>query len=149
MSFNKTGMHDAKDNTPNYYELVRYAVLGGYTVVGGPSRLLKVFEDEYKPNKLLSYSDNDFFLGTMYSKLGFSFEGFVRPRYHWFMRDQTVRTRESCQLKYLSKQYPEIYNQILESDGNKEDMIMRALLAVKVWHSGNKRWIKYYNKPTD
>lgn len=144
MSFGKTSFHDPKDKTPDYYELVRYAILSGYTVIGGPSRLLSAFEKEYKPRKILSYSDNDFFLGTMYQKLGFSFEGFSKPRYHWFMRDQTVRARESCQLKYLSKQYPDLYNQVLKQEGNKEDLIMRSLLAVKVWHSGNKRWVKNY-----
>lgn len=145
MSFNKTGLHDYKNITEGYYELVRYAVLHDYTIVGGSSKLLSQFEKDFFPNKLLSYSDNDFFLGTMYEKLGFTLESFSRPRYHWYLKDQTVRTRESCQLKYLSKQYPDLYQKSLLQEGNKETYIMTSLGAVKVWHSGNKRWVKKYN----
>lgn len=143
MSFCKAGMHN-RNKEEGYYELSRYAVKSGYTVIGGPSKLLKHFENIFKPKELLSYSDNDYFSGNMYSQLGFLFDGIPRPRYHWFMRDQSIRTRESCQLKHLSKQYPDLYEKALLVDGNKENFIMNSLGAVKVWHSGNKRWVKYY-----
>ena len=62
------------------------------------------------------------------------------------MRDQTVRTREQCQLKHLSKEYPDLYQQAITNDSikNKETFIMESLQAVKVWHAGTKRWIKRY-----
>lgn len=143
MSFCNAGLHH-RNRDINSYELSRYAVKSGYTVIGGPSKLLSLFEKTYDPDMILSYSDNDYFSGNMYSQLGFTFEGIPRPRYHWYFPDQTVRTRESCQLKHLSKQYPKLYEESLKQDGNKETYIMTALKAVKVWHSGNKRWVKYY-----
>ena len=144
MSFCRVGLHN-RNKSDGYYELSRYAVKSGYTVIGGPSKLLCYFEKNFNPKFLLSYSDNDYFTGNMYSQLGFVFDGIPRPRYHWFMRDQTVRTRESCQLRHLLKQYPELYEKAQHVDGNKETFIMTALKAVKVWHSGNKRWVKKYN----
>lgn len=145
MSFSKTSLHNPTCMSNSYYELVRYAVKFGYSVIGGCSRLLHKFEQEYYPSKMLSYSDNDFFTGNMYLKLGFLMQEYTRPRYHWFMKNQTVKTREQCQLKYLSKEYPELYVKSLSYSGNKEDYIMTSLKAVKVWHSGNKRWVKLYD----
>lgn len=145
MSFSKTGIHDPKEMSESYYELVRYAVKRSHSIIGGASKLLNQFIKDYNPSKILSYSDNDFFLGNMYKQLGFSFIDYTRPRYHWFLRNQTVRTREQCQLKHLSKEYPDLYQQALSDDlvKNKETFIMESLQAVKVWHSGNKRWVKY------
>jgi hypothetical protein len=144
MSFCKTGLHNPKEREEDYYELSRYAVKSGCTVIGGPSKLLHYFEILFHPRKILSYSDNNFFTGSMYAKLGFVLEGKTRPRYHWYLKDQTVRTREKCQLKVLSKLYPNEYEESLLQDGNKETYIMTSLGAVKVWHSGTKRWIKRY-----
>lgn len=146
MSFCKTGLHNPKKREEGYYELARYAVKSGFTVIGGPSKLLSYFENLYHPTKILSYSDNNFFTGSMYEKLGFHIDGKTRPRYHWYMRDQTVRTREQCQLKHLSKEYPDLYQQAITNDSikNKETFIMESLQAVKVWHAGTKRWIKRY-----
>lgn len=147
MSFTKVGLHNPTAKKETYFELVRFSVKNGFSIIGGASRLLTFFEKEYTPSKLLSYSDNDFFTGKVYRILGFTLDAYVKPRYHWFMRDQTVRTRESCQLKYLSKQYPDIYNKALQEKAlNKEDYIMDQLRAVKVYHSGNKRWIKEYKE---
>ena len=147
MSFSKSGLHEQKND--NFFELVRYAVKSGVRLIGGASKLLTCFEKNHNPVYLLSYSDNDFFTGNMYLKLGFVLEKYTKPRYHWYMRDQTVRTRESSQLKYLSRQYPELYKESLSIEGNKEDFIMTSLRAVKVWHSGNKRWVKSYNNFTE
>ena len=145
MSFSKTGIHDPKEISESYYELVRYAVQQGHSIVGGASKLLNQFIKDYNPSKILSYSDNDFFSGNMYNQLGFSFTEYTKPRYYWYMRDQTVRTREQCQLKQLAKEFPDLYQQALsdETIKNKETFIMESLQAVKVWHSGNKKWIKY------
>jgi hypothetical protein len=53
------------------YELIRFASLKGYVVVGGMDKLLKVFTNEHDPDDIMSYADRDWSDGRSYDKLGF------------------------------------------------------------------------------
>ena len=131
-----------KNKNYGRYELHRYCVKSGLTIVGGANRLLKAFEDEFHPLSLVSYSDNDYFIGDIYDKLGFACVGQVNPRYYWYYGNSEIK-REKCQLKYLAIEYPELYSKSL-SESNKEDFIMTSLGASKVYRSGNTKWLKLY-----
>ena len=127
------------------FELHRFAVKFGYAVIGGASRLLKAFEKEYRPSYILSYSMNDWFSGGMYEKLGFKFSGYTQPRYYWVKRN-LILNREECQLKLLSKKYPELYAEAIENkESNKETYIMKSLGFIKISNSGCKKWEKFIN----
>ncbi len=52
------------------YELIRYASKG--SVVGGASKLFTAFLRHYNPKVVLSYSQNDWFNGGLYTTLGFT-----------------------------------------------------------------------------
>lgn len=148
MGFSNVSIRARNNKDPGFYELVRFAVKKGYSVIGGASKLLYHFEKDYRPSIILSYSDNDYFSGNMYAKLGFSLESYTRPRYHWYLKDCSVRTREQCQLKKLCKLYPSLYKESVDKHvSNKEDYIMESQGALKVYHSGNKKWVKYYDSP--
>lgn len=54
------------------YELIRFASLKGYVVVGGMDKLLKVFSQEHQPDDIMSYADRDWSDGRSYDKLGFT-----------------------------------------------------------------------------
>jgi hypothetical protein len=54
------------------YELIRFASLKGYVVVGGMDKLLKKFTEEHNPDDIMSYADRDWSDGRSYDKLGFS-----------------------------------------------------------------------------
>lgn len=141
MSFQK-GRY--KEENKPVWCLTRFVTKSGYSIVGGASKLLSQFEKEYSPSILVSYSDNDYFSGNLYLKLGFVCDGDTgNPRYYWFCGDREIK-REQCQLKYLSKLYPDLYK---ESDGkgNREDYIMLKLGAKKVFRSGHTKWIKKYS----
>lgn len=141
MSFQK-GRY--KEANKDIWCLSRFVTESGVSVVGGASKLLKSFEREYKPDILVSYSDNDYFMGDIYSILGFIDKGFTRsPRYYWYLHGIEYK-REQCQLKLLAKRYPELYTESLSFNGNKEDYIMLKLGAYKVYRSGNRKWVKYY-----
>lgn len=127
-----------KDKKTGYYELHRYCVKPNTLVVGGANKLFKSFINDYRPKHVLSYSDNDYFLGNIYLMLGFKYTGQVNPRYYWYYGDKEVK-REKCQLKYLMLEYPELYEKSL-LQSNKEDYIMTQLNASKVYRSGNSRW---------
>ncbi len=53
------------------YELIRFASLRGYTVMGGMDKLLKNFELAHKPDDIMSYADRDWSDGRSYEILGF------------------------------------------------------------------------------
>lgn len=138
MCFGKLRMQKQKQD---YYELHRYCVKDGISIIGGASKLLKAFEQDYSPKSILSYSDNDFFLGSVYEKLGFECKGQVTPRYYWCYGDKVLQ-REQCQLKKLKREYPELYIEASKVS-NKEDFIMSHLGFCKVYRSGNTRWEKF------
>lgn len=141
MSFGKLRLNKTEEGQ---YELHRYCVKDGYTIIGGAQKLMKAFEKEYTPKYVLSYSDNDYFLGGIYLRLGFEYKGQSVPRYYWYLNGQEIK-REACQLKRLKVQYPKLLEEAYNVNApNKEDYVMLNLGACKVYRSGNTKWEKYY-----
>lgn len=141
MSFGNLRMSKTEDGQ---YELHRYCVKGGYTILGGAEKLLKHFERKYNPMYIRSYSDNDYFTGDIYTRLGFTNSGQCRPRYYWFYKGTELK-RESCQLKNLRRDFPELLQEAYDKGAsNKEDYVMTKLHASKVYRSGNTKWEKSY-----
>ena len=141
MSFQK-GRY--KDNNEATWCLTRFVTKSDYVVIGGASKLLNQFEKDYNPSVIISYSDNDYFDGNVYNKLGFTCMGDTKsPRYFWWL-ENTEYKREVCQLKNLAKKYPDLYEESKQVAGNKEDYIMLSLGAYKVYRSGHTKWVKVY-----
>ena len=141
MSFGKLRLSKTDDGQ---YELHRYCVKDGYTILGGAEKLLKHFEKDYSPKYIRSYSDNDYFKGGIYERLGFENAGQCTPRYYWFLNGVELR-REACQLKRLKEDYPELLQEAYVKEApNKEDYVMLKLGACKVYRSGNTKWEKRY-----
>ena len=142
MSFGKLRL---KNTEEGQYELHRYCVKDGYIIVGGAKKLLSAFEKEYNPKYILSYSDNDYFTGDIYSLLGFDEKGQSFPRYYWYLHGKE-RRRESCMLKKLKQEVPELLQEAIDNNvSNKEDYVMLKRNACKVYRCGNTKWEKYYN----
>ena len=140
MSFGKPRYKQSSD----IFELQRYCVKFGCHIVGGAERLLKAFEREYKPSKIISYSDNNYFSGNMYSRLGFDFIRYTEPDYVWVSkRDLSVLPRYKCQPKLLKNKYPELYAEVTSS---REIYIMTHLGYCKVFGCGNTFWEKVIDK---
>lgn len=129
-----------RKNDNSHYELVRFCVIDGYTVVGGANKLLKYFENKYKPKELISYSDNDYFTGGIYERLGFEYDGQCSLPYYWYYHGKVFK-RQQCMPMKLKKLYPNLY---AEAKNSKENYIMSKLGACKVYRSGNTRWKKTY-----
>lgn len=140
MSFGKP-RYKGKSNT---YELQRYCVKTGITVVGGAERLLKAFEQEYNLLKIISYSDSNYFSGGIYPRLGFTFVKYTEPDYVWVHNgDLSFLSRYKCQVKTLKNKYPELYEQAI---GSKENYIMSNLGYFKIYGCGNILWEKTYGR---
>ena len=139
MAFGKLRL---KQQLDSHYELHRYCVKSGYTIVGGANKLFKAFIKEYSPQNILSYSDNDYFNGSIYPRLGFKYIKQAEPNYYWFKTLDEWYKREQCQVQKLKKNYPKYCEKAINNNANSiETYVMSECIgAKKVYRSGNTRW---------
>lgn len=65
------------------FELLRFAMLEGYSIAGGASKLFKHFVSEHPDARIITYSDNNLGNGSVYSILGFAEIGQTGPAIMW------------------------------------------------------------------
>lgn len=107
-------------------ELIRFATLTGFTVIGGFSKLLKHFIQTFNPDDVMSYADRDWSLGKAYEQAGFKLADITPPAEIWLNRDTLVR--------YFPHRLPVELN----SDGSLSDDDY-----IKVYNTGNLKYILY------
>ena len=138
MSFGNLRGQNRHHSTSDCYELVRFASLPNIRIVGGASKLLHCFVLENSPKYILAYSDNDYFSGEVYKKIGFVFTKYTTPDYYWYsLSDKTYLPRWSCQPKILCKKYPEI---AVKYSDSLEKNIMTELHYTRVYRTGQSVW---------
>lgn len=138
MSFGHLRGQNRNHINKDYYELTRFVTLPNLIVVGGASKLLSAFIQEYHPEYILAYSDNDYFSGNVYQKIGFSFKKYTTPDYYWFnLSDKSYLPRWLCQPKRLCKKYADIARKYTS---NFEENIMKELHYTRVYRSGQSVW---------
>lgn len=132
MTFGKCSSRIGIGKSEDGYELIRYAT--SIRVVGGASKLLRHFIKEHSPNKIVSYSNNEWSDGNMYNTLGFSLETEVKPSYFYVSANGTKMYHR---FKF-SKQK-------LVRDGHDsrltERQITKQLKLLRIWDCGKKRWV--------
>lgn len=65
------------------HELIRYCSLLNTTVVGGLSKLISYFEQDKKPEHIMTYVDREWSDGNSYIKLGFRVTDKTAPQEFW------------------------------------------------------------------
>lgn len=111
------------------YELLRFASLQGYVVVGGMDKLMKAFTQENQPDDIMSYADKDWSDGRSYQVLGFrQVFDFETITYYWV----NSKTYE---------RYPE--NRILQQYTIEE---LQSQGWVRIGNSGSLKYIKTLRK---
>jgi hypothetical protein len=90
-----------QDNGITYisHELIRYCSLLNVTIVGGLSKLIHHFEQEKKPEHLMTYVDREWSDGGTYQKLGFNIVDRTPPQKFWISPENYKRVAE----KVISK----------------------------------------------
>lgn len=140
MTFNKlrNTMGQGKDVDNDTWELSRFCNLLNTSVVGGASKLLKYFIDNFIPTKIISFSDIAHTRGTLYSNLGFHEVAETDYGYVWVnsITDQYFH-RVACQKKNLRKLFDE---PDLDIENKTEVQIMSEHGYVMVCDSGVKKW---------
>ena len=84
MTFSKNRKSHNSKNILNHWELSRFCSLKNFIIVGGASKLLKYFETQYNPQKIITYADRRWSKGSLYQTLGFTFTHFSKPSYWYF-----------------------------------------------------------------
>lgn len=113
------------------WELVRFANKINTNVIGSASKLLNFFIKNYKPNKIVSYSDIRLFNGGLYEKLGFTKISQSKPNY-WYVINGVRHHRFNFRKSILVKQ---------GFDENKtEQDIMSERKIHRIYDCGAIRW---------
>ena len=115
----------------NKFEIARYAIEDGYSIVGGFSRLLhyikiKIKEINPEPTTLITYCDIDWSpdkTKTVYAKY-FKFEERTSPSL-FYTRAEVLKSREHFQKHKLEKLFPDSFSPHLSAD---------EILAKEGWH---------------
>jgi len=123
-----------KENIDGDYEMLRFCNKLNTQVIGGASKLLKYFINNYHPNSILTFADRRYSNGSLYQQLGFEFVGNTEPNYWYFKSHEYVLYhRFNFRKDILVK---EGYN---KNKTEKEIMIERKFYSI--YDSGNKKYI--------
>ena len=133
MTFGKPrpGMGSLKEKG---YELLRYA--SAKRVVGGASKLLAHFIKTHKPERIISYSNNEWSNGNLYNTLGFTLENEAGPSY-WYI---TPRGEKFSHRYNYAKH--KLRDRGYDVDGEKSvKQIIKEIGLLTVWDCGKKTWV--------
>jgi len=78
------------------WELIRYTTKETYSILGGFSKMLSLFEKEVNPKSLITYKKLDLGISNIYEKLGFTKIDRTKPNFFWVI-DGIKHNRESFQ----------------------------------------------------
>lgn len=129
MSFSKP----KRQTSPHQWELARFVSNG--VVVGGASKLFSHFVSLKNPQTIVSFSDNRWYGGGVYTTLGFTHDGDIPPDYYYVKglhRSHKSRYRKS---RIAAKFGYEFTTNETERDA------MRTLGYNRIYDCGKKRWI--------
>jgi hypothetical protein len=132
MSFGGLRKSLGYDSKEGSYEMLRFCNKLNYNVVGGASKLFKHFIKTNNPKQIISYSDNRYFDGSLYERLGFEFIVDTKPNYFYVInhnRENRFKYRKDVLVK-----------EGFDSNKTEKD-IMRGRGFNRIWDCGNKKWL--------
>lgn len=138
MSFGKLRGQNKLRNNKDHYELVRFVTKDNTRIIGGASKLFKKFISEYHPVYIICYSDNDFFTGETYHKLGFKLKSLGESIDYQWVKGTKALSRYECMTNKLLEKYDKYRN--INITGSVEDYIMHDLGYNKLYRCGNSIW---------
>ena len=120
-----------------YWELTRFATSA--SIVGGASKLLKAFEDLYKPKSVISYSDRQHFTGALYPTLGFKFVHKTKEDYKVIWPGGEIKRKTSTTRANLAKVFGKDF------DTTKTELANSISLGLhRIYDAGKIKWERVY-----
>ena len=140
------GSNDRGPNADRQWTLSRYAT--ALSIPGGASKLLKAFVDEYDPSLIKSFSDNRWFDGGMYERLGFTLEAETEPDYKVYHQSLGLLQKTSWQRSKIADRIRDLkskegYDHL--TDPRSEREMTYLLGGIRLYDCGKKRWV--WRKP--
>ena len=132
MGFSKLRPSLGQKSKDGFFELVRYAT--SKQVTGGASKLLSHFTKHHQWTSIISYSNNEWSNGGMYSALGFDFVRETEPGY-WYVHprsDKLMHRYQFAKHKLVDRGFDP---RLTESEITKNH-----LQLMKIWDCGQKVW---------
>ena len=80
-----------QSSEPEVFELYRFAVKQGYSVIGAASKLLSHFKKNNSWKEIITYAKLDYSNGNMYEKIGFEYDSVTPPNYFWVHKNKILR----------------------------------------------------------
>jgi hypothetical protein len=119
-------------NGKEEFELTRFCNKKFYIINGSASKLFRYFIENFKIDKIHTYSDNSIFTGNVYNKLGFKEMEKSTINYCWFKGDRRYHRFNFNKKKLVSEGY----------DSSKTEVqIMNERGFYRIFGSGHKKWI--------
>lgn len=112
------------------WELNRFASLLDHSVVGGASKLFQFFIKSYTPTTVISYADNRWSEGELYSTLGFSKVSNGTPNYWYFKPPEPQRIH-----RFTLRKSKADNSNLTEREIRKNQGFLR------VWDCGSSKWV--------
>ena len=132
MCFSKIRLPISRKGGEGIWEMTRFCSKNFTNCVGGASKLLHYFTKNYPWIQIQTYSDNMISDGALYEKLGFSHISTSQPGY-WYLVNGIRKHRFNYRKRFLVKR---------GYDSTKtEREITEELGLVRIWNSGNKKWV--------
>ncbi len=119
------------------HELIRLATKSGYTVVGGPSKLINCAMRTFGIKKLYTFADLRYSAGNVYNKLGFNQLYITNPNYK-YIKNKLILSRQQCQKHKLINLLKDDFNPNLTESENMFNAGFR-----RIWDAGNIKMVKY------
>ena len=115
------------------YELVRFCNKINHIVVGASSKIFKYFLNNNNISKIISYSDESMFTGSVYEKLGFKLDGISPINYKWVLDNKRWHKSKWRKDRLVKAGY--------DSNKSENNIMVEEFGAHKIWDCGLKRWI--------
>lgn len=131
--------YNTRDNKNRTIDLNRFCSKIGFQIIGGAQKLLKYFIKKYGNDydTIVSFSDNSYQDGRLYSTLGFSFEYDLAPDYKYvvdgFREHKANYRKDKIKSKFgLSDDY------VLSK---QERVLMEEQDIFRIYDCGKKKWV--------
>jgi hypothetical protein len=130
MCFNK--FEGRKKLPDTEWNLSRFCNLKNINVIGGASKLIKYFIDNYNPSRIISYADKDWSIGNLYYQIGFTNIKESNVDYKYIIDDKRIHKQN------FKKSNLKLDKNISESN------YMKSNNYFKIWDCGKIKFEKLF-----
>jgi hypothetical protein len=119
------------------FELKRWATKSDIIISGLFSKIFKHAHSDLKFNKVISFSDNKWFMGGLYASNNFKKSCIYGPNYQYYYNKQVFH-KQHFMKSNLCKKFPHIKESI--DNGMTELEAVRKLGILRIWDCGKTEW---------